>query len=141
MEAGIVPLFEIEKEVFMGFPGNGFPLEVQLILKGILSYEDHNFEEDTKSLRLGRRLLSVILVIRSCNIKRYIFLNPHLQHCLDDLSGTLCQTRSKWISRDHMARFILNHLGHTSESLAFEIGRERQFHGNSLMAKEQRVQG
>ena len=31
-----------------------FTLEVQLILKGILSYEDHNFEEDTKSLRLGR---------------------------------------------------------------------------------------
>jgi hypothetical protein len=54
MEAGIVPLFNIEKEVFMGFPGNGFTLEVQLILKGILSYEDHNFKEDTKSLRLGR---------------------------------------------------------------------------------------
>jgi hypothetical protein len=31
-----------------------FTLEVQLVLKSILSYEDHNFEEDTKSLRLGR---------------------------------------------------------------------------------------
>ena len=31
-----------------------FTLEVPLVLKSILSYEDHNFEEDTKSLRLGR---------------------------------------------------------------------------------------
>jgi hypothetical protein len=29
-------------------------LEVQLVLRSMLPYEDHNFEEDTKSLRLGR---------------------------------------------------------------------------------------